>query len=246
MVKLVLLRHGESIWNRENKLTGWTDIDLSEKGIAQAKASSKVLKDGGYVFDVAYTSALKRAIRTLWIVLDELNLMWIPIHSSWKLNERNYGALQGLNKVDIATNHEVRKAIVSYDVAPLSSEIFSKKPHKNHPGYKGKVKNDIPLAESLKNTFKRVLTYWHDVIAPTVASGKKVLIVAHGNSLRALVKHFDNISDKEITAVKIPNGIPLIYELNADLEPIKKYYLGEPEEIKKAMESVFELPNTAD
>lgn len=241
MYKLVLLRHGESIWNKENKFTGWVDVDLSEKGKEEAKKAGQVLKKEGFVFDVAYTSVLKRAIRTLWIALSEMDLMWIPVVNSWRLNERHYGALQGLNKSEMAQKYGEDQVLIwrrSYDIRP--PEL--KKTDDMYPGkdarYKNLDQNDIPLAECLKDTVARFLPYWKETISPVVKSGKKVLIAAHGNSLRALVKYLDNVSDKDIVALNIPTGMPLVYELDQDLKPIKNYYLGDPEEVKKAMEQV--------
>ena len=217
MHKLVLLRHGESVWNKENRFTGWTDVDLSEKGVKEAHDSGKILKAEGYTFDVAYTSVLKRAIRTLWITLEEMDLMWIPVHRCWRLNERHYGALQGLNKSETAEKFGDDQVLVwrrSYDTPPPA------------------------LTECLKDTVERFLPYWHDTIAPAVKSGVKVLIAAHGNSLRALVKYLDDISDEDIVGLNIPTGIPLVYEIDDDLKPIKHYYLGDPDAVKKAAEAV--------
>lgn len=241
MIKLVLQRHGESIWNKENKFTGWTDIDLSEKGVAEAGKAGQTLRAQGYTFDVAFTSLLKRAIRTLWIVLDEMDLMWIPIHCSWRLNERHYGALQGLSKSGIATKFGEEQVLIwrrSYDVPPPSLEKTDERYPGNDPRYKDLDEKDIPLAESLKDTVNRFLPYWHKVLAPMIKSGKRVLISAHGNSLRALVKYLDEISDDSILNLNIPTGIPLVYELDDSLKPTKSYYLGEPEEVKKAMAAV--------
>jgi len=236
MIKMVLLRHGESVWNKENKFTGWTDVDLSEKGVEEARNSGQVLKNDGYLFDVAYTSVLKRAIRTLWITLDEMDLMWIPVHNSWRLNERHYGGLQGLNKAEMAAKYGDEQVLIwrrSYDIRPPALE-------KTDPRYPGKDPRykDIGETECLKDTVERFLPYWHETIAPTIKSGKRVIIAAHGNSLRALVKYLDNVSDKDILALNIPTGIPLVYELDNGLKPIKHYYLGDPEEVKRAMESV--------
>jgi len=241
MKKLVLLRHGESTWNKENKFTGWIDVDLSEKGLAEAKRAGQVLKKEGFVFDVAFTSVLKRAIRTLWITLDEMDLMWIPVYNSWRLNERHYGALQGLNKSEMAAKFGEEQVLIwrrSYDVPPPplkeTDEIYPGK----DPRYKGMDKKDIPLTECLKDTVNRFLPYWSSDIAPCVKSGKRVLIAAHGNSLRALVKYLDNVSDEAIVSLNIPTGIPLVYELTDDLKPIKSYYLGDQEDVKKAMAAV--------
>ncbi|MBL7126613.1 MAG: 2,3-diphosphoglycerate-dependent phosphoglycerate mutase [Dehalococcoidales bacterium] len=241
MMKLVLLRHGESIWNRENRFTGWTDVDLSEKGVEEARKAGQVLKEKGYIFDVAFTSVLKRAIRTLWIVLDEMDLMWIPVYRSWRLNERHYGALQGLNKAETAAKYSEEQVLTwrrSYDVRPPSLEKTDERYPGNDPIYRGLAKEDIPLTECLKDTVERFLPYWHEVLAPTIKSGKRVIISAHGNSLRALVKYLDHISDEDIVKLNIPTGIPLVYELDSELKPIKNYYLGDPEEVARAMEAV--------
>jgi 2,3-bisphosphoglycerate-dependent phosphoglycerate mutase len=240
-IKIVLLRHGESFWNKENRFTGWTDVDLSEKGINEAKKSGQTLKKEGYAFDIAYTSVLKRAIRTLWITLDEMDLMWIPVERSWRLNEKHYGALQGLNKAETAKKYgeeQVLKWRRAYDIKPPALEENDERSPMNDPRYKNLAKNDIPMTECLKDTVERFLPYWHETIAPVVKSGKKVLIAAHGNSLRALVKYLDNIPDEEIVKLNIPTGIPLVYELDNDLKPIKNYYLGDPEEVKQAMNNV--------
>jgi len=242
MKKLVLLRHGESTWNKENRFTGWTDVDLSEKGLTEATKAGQTLKDKGFVFDVAYTSVLKRAIRTLWIALDEMDLMWIPVHNSWRLNERHYGALQGLNKSEMAAKYGEEQVLVwrrSYDVPPAPLEKTDPRYPGNDPRYKDLDRKDIPATECLKDTVARFLPYWHETIAPAVKSGKRVIIAAHGNSLRALVKYLDNVSDKDIVGLNIPTGLPLVYELDdKDLKPIKHYYLGDPEEVKKAMDAV--------
>lgn len=241
MYKVVLLRHGESIWNKENRFTGWTDVDLSERGMAEAESAGETLKKGGYTFDIAYTSVLKRAIRTLWIVLDKMDLMWIPVYRSWRLNERHYGALQGLNKAETAKKfgeEQVHTWRRSYDVRPPALEKSDKRYPGNDPIYKDLDKKDLPFTECLKDTVERFLPYWFEVIAPAIKSGKRVLISAHGNSLRALVKYLDNIPDKEIPMLNIPTGIPLVYELNDHLLPIKQYYLGDPEAVKEATQSV--------
>lgn len=241
MYKVVLLRHGESIWNKENRFTGWTDVDLSEKGMEEAKKSGQILKKEGFVFDVAFTSVLKRAIRTLWIVLDEMDLMWITVQRSWRLNERHYGALQGLNKAEMASKFGEEQVLIwrrSYDVPPPALRADDPRSPVNDPRYKNLEPQDIPLTECLKDTVARFLPYWHNEIAPVIKSGKKVIIAAHGNSLRALVKYLDNISDEEIVKLNIPTGIPLVYELNEDLTAIRHYYLGDAEEVKKAMEAV--------
>lgn len=240
-IKLVLLRHGESVWNKENKFTGWTDVDLSEKGMNEAKEAGKVLKKEGYVFDAAYTSVLKRAIRTLWFVLDEMDLMWIPIYNSWRLNERHYGALQGLNKSEMAQKFGEDQVLIwrrSYDIPPTALEKKDPRYPGNDPIYKTLAEKDIPLTESLKETVARVMPYWKETIAPVLKSGKKIIIAAHGNSLRALVKYLDNISEEEIVKLNIPTGIPLVYELTGDLAPIKHYYLGDQSKIQAAIASV--------
>ena len=241
MTNLVLLRHGESIWNKENRFTGWTDVDLSEKGIQEAKQAGKVLKKEGYSFDVAFTSVLKRAIRTLWIVQDEMNLMWLPVNLSWRLNERHYGALQGLNKAEIAAKYgeeQVLKWRRSYDIRPPALEETDERSSGNDPKYKDLDNKDIPLTECLKDTVERFLPYWHEVIVPLIRSGKRVIISAHGNSIRALVKYVDDVSDVDIVGINIPTGIPLIYELDERLKPVKNYYLGDPDEIKRATETI--------
>jgi 2,3-bisphosphoglycerate-dependent phosphoglycerate mutase len=243
MTNLVLLRHGESIWNKENRFTGWTDVDLSDKGIEEARQAGKILKERGYAFDVAFTSILKRAIRTLWLVQDEMGLMWIPVYLSWRLNERHYGALQGLNKAETTAEfgeEQVRLWRRSYDVRPPNVEKTDPRYPGNDPRYGHLDEKDIPLTESLKDTVDRFLPYWHKAIMPEIKSGKRAIISAHGNSLRALVKHLDNVSADEIVHVNIPTGIPLVYELDEGLRPIKNYYLGDPGEVKKAMEKVAE------
>ena len=239
--KLVLLRHGESLWNKENRFTGWTDVDLSEKGISEAKAAGETLKKEGFVFDIAFTSVLKRAIRTLWLTLDEMDLMWIPVYRNWRLNEKHYGVLQGLNKAETAAKYgdeQVLKWRRAYDVQPPALKESDKRHPINDACYKNLDKSDIPATECLKDTVERFLPYWHETIAPTIKEGKQVLIAAHGNSLRALVKYLDDIADKDIVKLNIPTGLPLIYELDKDLKPIKSYYLGDPELVKKAMEAV--------
>ena len=241
MYKVVLLRHGESTWNKENRFTGWTDVDLSEKGLVEAKKAGEVLKKEGYTFDVAYTSVLKRAIRTLWITLDELDLMWIPVIRNWRLNERHYGALQGLNKAETAKKYGEDQVQIwrrSYDTQPPALKKSDERYPGNDPRYANLTEAELPLTECLKDTVARFMPYWSETIAPTIKDGKKVLIAAHGNSLRALVKYLDNISEEEITGLNIPTGIPLVYELNDDLKPIKHYYLGDPDEIAKAAAAV--------
>jgi 2,3-bisphosphoglycerate-dependent phosphoglycerate mutase len=241
MTQLVLLRHGESTWNEENRFTGWTDVDLSQKGLTEAKRAGQTLKAEGLTFDIAFTSVLKRAIRTLWIALDEMDLMWIPIENSWRLNERHYGALQGLNKAETATKYgeeQVLKWRRSYDVQPPALTEDDPRYPGNDPRYQDLDPRDVPHTECLKDTVARFLPYWHETIAPAIRSGERVIIAAHGNSLRALVKYLDNISDQEIVALNIPTGVPLVYELDVDLKPIQHYYLGDPEEIRRAQEAV--------
>jgi len=241
MYVLVLLRHGESIWNKENRFTGWTDVDLSDKGIEEAKKAGQLLKQEGFAFDIAYTSVLKRGIRTLWIVLDEMDLMWIPVFRHWRLNERHYGALQGYYKSEMAKKLGEEQVLTwrrSYDVPPPALKTSDPRYPGNDPIYKDLDPKDIPITECLKDTVERFLPYWHETIAPVVKSGKKVIISAHGNSLRALVKYLDALSEDEVVNLDIPTGIPLIYELNDQLKPIKHYYLGDPEEVKKAIQAV--------
>jgi 2,3-bisphosphoglycerate-dependent phosphoglycerate mutase len=228
MYKVVLLRHGESTWNKENRFTGWTDVDLNEKGIEEAKAAGRILKQEGYDFDIAYTSVLKRALRTLWLCLEEMDRLWIPVEKNWRLNERHYGALQGLNKAETAEKHGEEQVLIwrrSYDIPPPALDPG------NFPAYKNVDEADLPTTESLKLTVDRFLPYWFDTIAPTIKSGKRVLIAAHGNSLRALVKYLDNMSEEDIIKLNIPTGVPLVYELDEDLKPIRHYYLGDPDEI---------------
>lgn len=247
MYKVVLLRHGQSQWNLENRFTGWTDVDISDKGYEEAVSAAELLKEGGYVFDMAYTSVLKRAVRTLWIVLDKMDLMWIPVVRSWRLNERHYGALQGLNKKEMAEKHGDEQVHIwrrSYDIRPPSLEESDARHPKNDPRYAAEKMNDglpnafAPGTECLKDTVARFVPYWEKVIVPTVKSGKKVLIAAHGNSLRALVKYLDNVSDEEIPSLNIPTGIPLVYELDENLKPIKHYYLGDQAAAEKAAAAV--------
>jgi len=241
VTKLVIVRHGESTWNKENRFTGWTDVDLSEKGRQEAREGGQVLKAGGYTFDVAYTSVLKRAIRTLWTVLDEMDLMWIPVHRSWRLNERHYGALQGLNKAETAEKYgegQVKIWRRSYDVPPPVLTPDDARYPGHDPRYKGLSKEELPLTECLKDTVARFLPLWHETMAPAIQSGQKVLIAAHGNSLRALVKYLDNVSEEEIVELNIPTGMPLVYELDDQLKPLNRYYLGDPEKVKAAMDAV--------
>ncbi|MBN1533252.1 MAG: 2,3-diphosphoglycerate-dependent phosphoglycerate mutase [Spirochaetes bacterium] len=241
MHKLVLVRHGESLWNRENRFTGWTDVDLSERGIEEARDAGRILKNEGYVFDVAYTSVLKRAIKTLWHVLDEMDQSWIPEHKSYRLNERHYGALQGLNKSETAERYGEEQVQVwrrSYDVLPPLLERSDERHPAFDPRYTGIDARELPRAESLKETVARFLPYWHDVIAPAVSAGLRVLVVAHGNSLRALVKYLDSVPDSEIVALNIPTGIPLVYELDGDLKPLRHNYLGDPAAVQAAIDRV--------
>ena len=241
MIRLVLLRHGESTWNRENRFTGWTDVDLSAVGLQEAKAAGRLLKDGGYTFDVAFTSVLKRAIRTLWMVLDEMDLMWLPVERSWRLNERHYGALQGLNKAQTVEKHGAGQVKIwrrSYDIPPppLSADDA------RHPRFDRRYKNVapqlLPSTESLKTTLDRVLPYWNERLAPELKAGRNLLVVAHGNSLRALVKMLDGMSDTDIVEFNIPTGVPIHYELDANLQPISRRFLGDPAAIKAAAEAV--------
>ena len=241
MYKLVLLRHGESQWNKENRFTGWVDVDLSEKGIEEAKKAGQTLKKEGFVFDVAYTSVLKRAIHTLWNILDVMDLTWIPVYRSWRLNERHYGALAGLDKSETAAKHgedQVKIWRRSFDIPPPPLDPTDPRFPTHDPRYTDLDPRVLPATESLKTTIERVLPYWHDVLVPTIRSGKRVAIAAHGNSLRALVKYLDNISDDAIVALNIPTAVPLVYELDANLRPIKNYYLADPEELKKLMDAV--------
>jgi 2,3-bisphosphoglycerate-dependent phosphoglycerate mutase len=241
MKKLVLLRHGESTWNQENRFTGWTDVDLTSKGIKEAKNAGTLLRENGFVFDIAYTSLLKRAIRTLWITLDEMDQMWTPTKLDWRLNERHYGALQGLNKAETAKQYGNEQVLIwrrSYDTRPPAITVDDKR----YPGFDIRYRNiasdDIPVAESLKDTVARFLPYWNQSIVPQINAEKKVIIVAHGNSLRALIKHLDAISDQDILNYNIPTGVPLIYELNDNLQPIKNYYLGDTSDVKEAISAV--------
>jgi 2,3-bisphosphoglycerate-dependent phosphoglycerate mutase len=241
MFKLVLLRHGESTWNRENRFTGWTDVDLSDNGRAEAKRAGQLLKADGFAFDQAFTSVLKRAIRTLWIALDELDQMWLPVENSWRLNERHYGALQGLNKAETAARHSDEQVHLwrrSYDVPPPPLTKDDPRYPGHDPRYRWLSEAELPLTECLKDTVARFLPLWHKRIAPVVQSGQRVLVAAHGNSLRALVKYLDGISDEAIAALNIPTGVPLVYELDDGLRPLKHYYLGDPEEIRRAAEAV--------
>ena len=241
MTKLVLLRHGESHWNLANRFTGWTEVDLSDKGIREGIQSGQLLKEDKYTFDVAYTSVQIRAIRTLWLVMDEMDLQWIPVHRHWRLNERHYGALQGLNKAETAEKYGDEQVLIwrrSYDTPPPALTRDDKRYPGHDPRYKNLDPKDIPLAECLKDTVNRFLPYWLETIAPVIKSGKKVLICAHGNSLRALVKYLDDVSDDDIVSLNIPTGIPLVYELDNELKPLKHYYLGDQEKVKAAMQAV--------
>ncbi len=241
MSKLVLLRHGQSSWNLENRFTGWTDVDLTPEGVREAEESARLLREGGYTFDVAYTSVLKRAIRTLWIVLDRMDLMWIPVHRSWRLNERHYGALQGLNKAETAERHGEEQVLLwrrSYSTPPPPLEPDDPRHARFDPRYAALSPREIPSTESLADTVSRFLPAWKETIAPEIRAGRRVLIAAHGNSLRALVKHLDAISDEAIVSLNIPTGIPLVYELDDALRPLRHAYLGDPEAARKAAESV--------
>lgn len=241
MYNVVLLRHGESFWNKENRFTGWTDIDLSEKGIKEATDAGKLLKKEGFTFDLAYTSVLKRAIRTLWITLDEMDLMWIPVIRNWRLNERHYGALQGLNKAETAKKYgdaQVKIWRRSYGTQPPALEKTDERFPGNDPRYADLTEDELPLTECLKDTVARFVPYWENTISKSIKEGMRILIAAHGNSLRALVKYLDKVSEEEIVGLNIPTGIPLIYELDDELKPIKHYYLGDPEEIAKAAAAV--------
>jgi 2,3-bisphosphoglycerate-dependent phosphoglycerate mutase len=231
MHKVVLLRHGESTWNQENRFTGWTDVDLSERGRQEALEAGRLLRDGGYTFDIAYTSVLKRAIRTLWIALDVMDQMWIPVEKNWRLNERHYGALQGLNKAETAAKHGEAQVKIwrrSYDIPPPALEASDPRHPSHDPRYADLAADERPLTESLKDTVARFLPYWHSAIVPSIKEGQRVLIAAHGNSLRALVKYLDNVSESDIVGLNIPTGIPLVYELDDELEALRHYYLGDP------------------
>jgi 2,3-bisphosphoglycerate-dependent phosphoglycerate mutase len=241
MHKLVLIRHGESTWNKENRFTGWTDVDLSDKGREEARAAGQLLRHEGYSFDLVFTSLLKRAIRTSHIVLDELDQMWLPVQRSWRLNERHYGALQGLNKAETAAKHGEAQVKIwrrAYDIPPPPLTSDDPRSPARDPRYKNLAAAEIPLTESLKDTVARFLPYWHESIAPAVAAGQQVIVVAHGNSLRALVKYLDHISDSDIVELNIPTGIPLVYELDTALKPLRSYYLGDADAAKKAAAAV--------
>jgi len=241
MTKLVLLRHGESEWNKENRFTGWTDVDLSEKGRTEARNAGKTLKAEGYGFDLAFTSVLKRAVRTLWMALDEMDLMWIPVYNSWRLNERHYGGLQGLNKAETAAKFGEEQVHVwrrSYEVPPPPLEPSDPRHPSHDLRYRDLAPQDLPLTECLKDTVARALPCWHEAIAPVLKKGKKAIIAAHGNSIRALVKMLDSISDADIAGLDIPTGVPLVYELSESLAPIRHYYLADQADLEKALASV--------
>jgi len=236
-----LLRHGESAWNKENRFTGWTDVDLTEKGVEEASNAGKIMKEKGFTFDIVFTSVLKRALRTTWLALDQMDLLWIPDEKTWRLNERHYGALQGLNKAETAEKHGDEQVLIwrrSYDTPPPALETSDERYPGNQERYQSMDKKDIPATESLKDTVARFLPYWHETIAPTILSGKKVLISAHGNSLRALVKYLDNMTEEAVIKLNIPTGVPLVYELDADLKPLRHYYLGDEDEIAKKAAAV--------
>jgi 2,3-bisphosphoglycerate-dependent phosphoglycerate mutase len=241
MYKVTLLRHGESVWNRENRFTGWTDVDLSDLGREEARRAGRLLREDGFDFDIAYTSVLKRAVRTLWLALDEMDLMWIPIHNSWRLNERHYGALQGLNKAETAAKFGDAKVLEwrrSYDIPPPALDPKDERHPRSDRRYAGLRESELPLTESLKDTVARFLPYWNETIAPAVKSGKRVLIAAHGNSLRALVKYLDGLDEKQVIDLNIPTGRPLVYELDAALKPLRHYYLGDRAELEAAIHAV--------
>ena len=241
MKRLVLLRHGESTWNKENRFTGWTDVGLSEKGMREGVEAGRALREAGYVFDVAHTSVLKRAIKTLWLALEEMDLMWIPVQRSWRLNERHYGALQGLDKAETAQRHGMEQTQIwrrSYDVRPPALTADDPRHPGKDPRYARLAPQELPLTECLKDTVERFLPYWRETVAPAVRAGERVLIAAHGNSLRALVKYLDGVSDDDIVGLNIPTGIPLVYELDDDLRPIRHFYVGDPEAVKKATQAV--------
>lgn len=241
MKTLVLLRHGESDWNKENRFTGWTDVDLSEKGVQEATAGGRQLKADGYFFDLAYTSVLKRAIKTLNLAIEQMDQLWLPVYKTWRLNERHYGALQGLNKAETAEQHGIEQTSIwrrSYDIPPPALTPDDPRHPGKDPRYAALSADELPLTECLKDTVARFLPYWHETIAPALQAGQRVLVAAHGNSLRALVKYLDHISDEEIVGLNIPTGIPLVYELDDELKPLRHFYLGDPEAVKKATEAV--------
>lgn len=241
MHKLVLMRHGESQWNLENRFTGWTDVDLTETGREQARRAGELLREKGFGFDLACTSVLKRAIRTLWIALDAMDMMYIPVHNSWRLNERHYGALQGLNKAETAAKYGDEQVLIwrrAYAIAPNPLDLDDPRHPRFDPRYGRLLPDQLPATECLKDTVSRVLPFWNETIAPAMRAGRRVLVAAHGNSLRALIKHLDNMSDDDIVNLNIPTGQPLVYELDSELKPIRHYYLGDPAEIEAAMAAV--------
>ena len=241
MYKIVLMRHGQSEWNRDNRFTGWADVDLTEKGVAEAREAGRLLNEAGFTFDITYTSVLKRAIRTLWCTLDEMDLMWLPTVHSWRLNERHYGALQGLDKAETTARYGEEQVLIwrrSYDIPPMALEATDPRASFSDPRYAKLKREEIPLTECLKDTVARVLPLWNESIAPAIRSGKRILISAHGNSLRGLVKYLDGISDQDIVNLNIPNGQPLVYELDANLKPLRSYYLGDASAIAAATEAV--------
>ena len=241
MYKIVFMRHGESTWNLENRFTGWTDVDLTAKGVEEAKTAGRQLREAGFTFDLAYTSVLKRAVRTLWLAMDEMDMMWLPVKNDWRLNERHYGALQGLDKAETAAKFGDEQVLIwrrSYDTPPPALEANDPRTSFGDPRYAGLAKDQVPLTECLKDTVARVMPAWDEDIAPAIRAGKKILISAHGNSLRALIKMLDNISDADIVGLNIPNGTPLVYELDADLKPIRHYYLGDQDAIAAKMAAV--------
>jgi 2,3-bisphosphoglycerate-dependent phosphoglycerate mutase len=243
MIRMVLIRHGQSTWNKENRFTGWTDVDLTEQGVREAREAGTILKEKDFTFDIAFTSVLKRAIRTLWIVLDRMDLMWLPVVNSWRLNERHYGALQGLNKAETAQKYGEEQVHIwrrSYDTRPPALETADARYPGKDPKYRDLDPKDLPVTECLKDTVDRFLPYWHESMVPELKKGRKILVSAHGNSLRALVKYLDQISDDEITQLNIPTGIPLIYELSDDLKPLRHYYLGDTDAIARAIKTVAE------
>jgi 2,3-bisphosphoglycerate-dependent phosphoglycerate mutase len=241
MKKIILLRHGESVWNKENRFTGWTDVELTAKGAEEAGKAGELMREAGFVFDLAHTSVLRRAIKTLWLALERMDLMWIPVSHSWRLNERHYGALQGLNKAETAAKFGDAQVLAwrrSYDLPPPALKPEDPRYPGNDPRYRGLTPSQIPLTECLKDTVARVLPYWNQTIAPDLRAGKRVLIAAHGNSIRALVKYLDKVSDTDIVGLNIPTGVPLVYELDDTLKPIRHYYLGDAAEVEKAMQAV--------
>jgi len=241
MYRIVFLRHGESDWNRENRFTGWTDVDLSTAGVEEARAAGRLLRAQGMDFDIAYTSVLKRAIRTLWLALEEMDRFWLPVEKSWRLNERHYGALQGLNKAETAAKFGEAQVLAwrrSYDTPPPALAAGDARDAAADPRYAGLARAEVPLTECLKDTVARVLPYWNSAIAPAVRAGRRVLVAAHGNSLRALIKHLDGVSDAEIVALNVPTGVPLVYELDAQLRPLGRRYLGDPDEVARRVAAV--------